>query len=193
MSTKIYLVRHAESKYIPNDNNHSRPLTLKGKEDAKTLIEFFREFSIDKVYSSPYIRALHTVEGIAKDKSLNIELMNEFRERTVGNDYLDNEKFVEFAKSQWSDFDYYLDGGESLNMVQKRGIKGLKKVIKNNKNKNIIIGTHGTWLAVILNYFDDKYNYEFWKTLKMPDVFLLNFKEEELKEIKHFKIIWQGQ
>src|SRR5690554_4913325 len=109
VSTKIYLVRHAESKYIPNDDNYSRPLTSKGEKDAETLIGFFKEININKVYSSPYIRSVHTVRGIAKEKSLDIELMNEFRERTVSNNYLNDKEFIEFVKTQWSDFDYYLN------------------------------------------------------------------------------------
>lgn len=188
MSTNIYLVRHAESKYIPNDDDYNRPLSSKGKKDAKRLVKFFSDFNITKVISSPYLRAVHTVEVIAKDKDLEIELINDFRERTVANYYLNDEEFTKFVKLQWKDFDYYLDGGESLREVQDRGVNGLKEVVQQYNNENIIIGTHGTWLAVILNYFHEKYNYEFWMSLKMPDIFLLNYQNKKLKHIKHLEV-----
>ncbi len=48
----------------------------------------------------------------------------------------------------------------------------------------MLIISAGTWLAVILNYFDEKYNLECWKTLKMPDAFLLKFTDGDLKYIE---------
>ncbi len=188
METNIYFVRHTESRYTPDDDNYSRPLSLKGKEDAEKLIHYFRDIKISKVLSSPYHRAVHTVEGISRDKNLEIELIDDFRERTVADHYLDDDEFSKLVKDQWDDFDHSLEGGESFNQVQERGIKALKDVIKQDVGEDIIIGTHGTWLAVIINYFDDKYDLDFWKTLKMPDVFLLNFNDGKLKNIKHLKV-----
>lgn len=96
---------------------------------------------------------------------------------------------MEFVEKQWNDINYSLSGGESFNQVQERGIRALQEVIQQYAGENILIGTHGTWLAVILNYFDDRYDLEFWKTLKMPDVFLLNFSDGELQEIERLENI----
>ncbi len=184
METNIYFVRHAESNFTPDDDNASRPLSAKGKEDAEKLIQYFNGINITKVLSSPYHRAVHTVEGIAEDKGLDIERIDDFRERTVADHYLDDEEFMNFVESQWDDFDYFLEGGESFNQVQERGIKALEEVIQQYAGENMIIGTHGTWLAVILNYYDEKYDLELWKTLKMPDAFLLKFIDGDLKNIE---------
>lgn len=184
METKIYFVRHAESDFTPDDDNYTRPLTAKGKEDAERLIHYFSDIDITKVLSSPYHRAVNTVEGIAKDKGLEIELIDDLRERTVADRYLDDEEFMNFVENQWNDFNYSMQGGESFNQVQKRGIKALEEVIKQYAGENMIIGTHGTWLAMILNYFDERYNLEFWKTIKLPDAFLLKFVDGELKNIE---------
>jgi len=184
METRIYFVRHAESNFTPDDDNYSRPLSAKGKEDAEKLIQYFSDINITKVLSSPYHRAVNTVQGIAEDKGLDTELIDNFRERTVADRYLDDEEFINFVKSQWNDFDYSLEGGESFNQVQERGIMTLEEVIQQYAGENMIIGTHGTWLAVILNYYDKKYDLEFWKTLKMPDAFLLKFTDGDLKYIE---------
>ena len=168
---------------VPNDDNYSRPLSAKGKEDAEKLIKYFSDINITKVLCIPYQRAVHTVEVIAENKGLEIELIDDSRERTVADRYLDDEEFIDFVESQWNNFDYSLKGGESFNQVQERGIKALEEVIQQYAGENIIIGTHGTWLAVILNYFDDNYDLESWKTLKMPDAFLLKFTNGDLKYI----------
>ncbi|PRX17819.1 2,3-bisphosphoglycerate-dependent phosphoglycerate mutase [Orenia metallireducens] len=187
MTTKIYLVRHAQSKYVPHDDDFHRPLSKKGKEDVEKITKYFKKVNINRVLSSPYTRAVHTIEGVANTKGLDIELIDDFRERKVSNKYLDDKEFSKFVKHQWEDFNYFLEGGESLKEVQERGIKALKTVVEENEGKSIIIGTHGTWLGLILNYFDKKYDYEFWKSIKMPDMFLLSFEEENIKSIKQIK------
>jgi 2,3-bisphosphoglycerate-dependent phosphoglycerate mutase len=71
-----------------------------------------------------------------------------------------------------------------LKQVQSRSIKTLKDILEEHKNPNIVIGTHGTLLGVTLNYFNQKYDYQFWKTIEMPDIFLLIFNNKELEFIK---------
>lgn len=177
--TNIYLVRHAQVDYIPDE--YSRPLSEKGHMDALKLTEMFQSYEISRVISSPYIRAINTVEGIAKDGGISIEIIDDFRERKVCNGHI--EDFNSFTKQQWDDFDFNLEGGESLSEVQARGIKELNNVIERYNGENIVIGTHGTILAAILNYYNKEYNYDFWKSMKMPDVFRITFEDMRIKSI----------
>lgn len=180
----LYFIRHAETIYSPEDEDFNRPLSEKGKADAKRLINKFENIEIEKIYSSPYFRALNTVKGIAKNKELDIEILDNLRERKVADNYIDD--FQAFSSFQWEDFNYSLPGGESLKEVQKRGIKALNRIIDNHQDEeiNIIAGGHGTWLGVILNYFDKKYDYDYWKELKMPDIFLFQCKNNDVKSIQ---------
>jgi len=182
--TNIYLVRHGEVDYIPDD--FMRPLSEKGIIDTEKVTKAFRDINVDIVLSSPYIRAIDTVEGIAMDKGVGIELIDNFRERKV--DDTPVEDFSGFTKLQWENFDYALENGESLKEVQRRGIDALSKVINKYKNKNVVIGTHGTILCTILNYYDKNHDYNFWKSIKMPDVFKLSFEDNDLKEIAKIDI-----
>jgi 2,3-bisphosphoglycerate-dependent phosphoglycerate mutase len=61
MITNIYFVRHADSSYTPEELN--RPLSEKGIKDAKKVTELLSHENITKVISSPYKRAIQTVEG----------------------------------------------------------------------------------------------------------------------------------
>lgn len=181
MQTHIYLIRHAEINYTPDD--YSRPLSEKGKADAAILAERFTDFHVSKVISSPYLRAVDTVKGIAEKKGFAIEIMEDFRERKVADCFLTNEEFHKFAENQWNDFNYRLDGGESLNQTQERGIAAIHTLLDKYSGEDIVVGTHGTILGVILHYYDKKYDYQYWKTLKMPDVFKLAFNGKKLQEI----------
>ncbi|MFO7814329.1 MAG: histidine phosphatase family protein [Halanaerobiales bacterium] len=140
----LYFIRHAETIYRPEDGDFNRPLSEKGVTDARRLIDEFAKVKVEKIYSSPYLRALNTIKGIAEKKELDIEIIDDLRERKAADNYIDD--FQIFSTSQWEDFNYSLPGGESLKEVQKRGIKALNKIIENHHGKetNVIAGGHGT-------------------------------------------------
>ncbi|KYC89889.1 hypothetical protein B4102_3896 [Heyndrickxia sporothermodurans] len=52
------------------------------------------------------------------------------------------------------------------------------------KGKNVVIGTHGNLMVLILHYFDTSYRFNFWKKLSMPDIYRLSFFEKKLKDVK---------
>lgn len=58
--TNIYFVRHANSSYSTDELN--RPLSEKGINDAKKVTELLSHENISKVISSPYKRAIQSIE-----------------------------------------------------------------------------------------------------------------------------------
>ncbi|MFT5875999.1 MAG: 2,3-bisphosphoglycerate-dependent phosphoglycerate mutase, partial [Clostridium sp.] len=150
--TTIYFVRHAQPEHTW-DEDRTRPLSVAGLEDIKKVTEIFKNFKIDYYLSSPYKRSFDTIKESAEALSMDILTDERFREREKG---LKGNDFGMFQK-RWNDFDFHEEGGESLNMVQKRNIEALLEVLNNYRDKNIIIGTHGTALSTILNYFEPSY------------------------------------
>ncbi len=180
--TKLLFIRHAESDSSIKDA-FSRPLTSDGVEKAKNLVTLLKEKEIDAFYSSPYIRSVHTIQYLADSKDLKIEKDENLRERNVGTWV---EEFWPYAEKQWTDFDYKEKGGESLNEVQERNIKAVNNILKNHHNQTVVIGTHGTALCTILNYYDKKIDFEFFKSMahKMPFLVELTFDNEEYKNME---------
>lgn len=62
----IYLVRHAHSPYTPDE--WGRPLSENGFEDAKRVADFLDTVYVDRFISSPYKRAIQTIEEAARRK-----------------------------------------------------------------------------------------------------------------------------
>lgn len=175
MNTNVYLVRHAHSIYTPDEFN--RPLSEKGYTDSEGARSILLTESIDVVLASPYKRAIQTVEGVAKDINLEVLTEDGFKERKVAEDSVDN--FDSAMTKLWTNFEFAFQHGESNLEGQKRGINALNKVLDKYNGKNIVIGTHGNIMVLIMNYFDNKYNFDFWKNLSMPDIYKLSFKEKE--------------
>ncbi|WP_338559273.1 histidine phosphatase family protein [Paraclostridium sordellii] len=181
---KIYFVRHAKPDFSVHDDL-TRPLTDKGIIDSKNLCEFLKEKSINKIYSSPYKRAIDTIKELAQNLSIKIEVVDDFRERKISNIWI--EDFNKFSKSQWENFEYKLNDGESLNEVQSRNIKALHKILNENSNQNIVIGTHGTALSTIINYYDKTFDYLSFTKIKdvMPFIVCMEFEKTNILNIDY--------
>lgn len=184
MKTYIYLIRHAHSIYTPDEEG--RPISNQGIDDVEIVTEIMKKENIDIVISSPYLRAIQTVEGIAKYNNFSVELWDDFKERTKSDKPLND--FNKAMEILWSDYDFSFENGESNNTAQKRGMNALHSVLERYRGKRIAIGTHGNIMVLIMNYFNDKYNYSFWKQLDMPDIYRLQFDDNELFDVKR---IWK--
>lgn len=176
--TNIYFVRHAE----PNFSNHddrSRELTEKGMLDRIAVTEYLKDKEIHAVLSSPYRRAVDTVKHFADAQGMEIELIEDFRERRVDSVWIDD--FNAFAQKQWADFEYKLTDGECLREVQARNIEALKDVLRRYQGRNVAVGSHGTAIATILQYFDDTFGYEDFRRIQkiMPMIVRFAFDGEK--------------
>ena len=148
--TTVYFIRHAEPNY-ENHDDLSRELSPKGLQSSKELVNSFAGIQIDAFYSSPYLRAVDTIKRLADSRGRSIHLIPDFRERKITDHWI--EDFTGFTEKQWADFHYHLPGGESLFMVQERNIRALEDLLQAHPDQTILIGTHGTALSTIINYY----------------------------------------
>ncbi|MDH5162437.1 histidine phosphatase family protein [Heyndrickxia oleronia] len=180
METNLYFVRHAHSTYSPDEYN--RPLSARGFTDVKQITHLLKEENIDLIISSPYLRAKQTVEGIAKLLDKEILIMDDFKERILSNKKL--EEFQVAISRVWENPTYSWEGGESNLSAQKRGVKVTLEVVERFKGKNIVIGTHGNIMVLIMNHFNNKFDFPFWQQLDMPDIYKLTFNYTKLIDVK---------
>ena len=187
MRTIVYFVRHAE----PNFNNHddmSRELSEKGLKDRSLVTEFLKDMQIDAVLSSPFKRAVDTVQEFTEKQGMAIEVIEDFRERRIDSGWI--EDFKGFCKKQWEDFDYKLSDGENLGEVQQRNVTALEDVLKRYAGKNIVVGSHGTALSTIINYYDKSFGYAQFEEIRtlMPWVVKFCFEGSECVEIQKYNL-----
>lgn len=185
--TMVYFVRHAEPNY-ENHDDLTRELSPKGLEDRKLVTRFLNTKEIDVVLSSPFRRAVDTVKDFADTSGLEIRIIGDLRERCVGNEWIDN--FNEFCRKQWEDFGYKLPDGENLREVQDRNIAVLRQILTEYRDKNIVVGSHGTALSTVINFFDPSFGYRDFEKIKilMPWIVKFSFEGAECVEIEKFNL-----
>ena len=177
--TTVYFVRHAQADNSIRDGR-IRPLTEKGMKDRTLITEFLQDKSIDAVLSSPFKRAVDTIADFAEKNGFEIRTIEAFRERKSDSDWIQDTDFFPFVEKQWSDFSYSLSDGECLAEVQNRNIAALNDVLIEHNGKNIVIGTHGTALSTIINYYDQEYGFtDFMEMVNiLPWVVRMNFNDD---------------
>ena len=156
--TTVYFIRHAQADPSVRDGR-IRPLTEKGLAGRRLVTEFLQNKRVDAVLSSPFKRAVDTIADFAKKNGHEIELVEDFRERTSDSDWDRAADFFPLIERQWADFSYTLSDGESLGEVQARNISALNEALIRYQDQTIVIGTHATALSVIINHYDDTYGF----------------------------------
>jgi 2,3-bisphosphoglycerate-dependent phosphoglycerate mutase len=68
---------------------------------------------------------------------------------------------------------FRLSGGETHRQAQARAIEWMQEMTHRETEGQILVGTHGNLLALMLGYFDPSVDYEFWQRLSMPDIYKL--------------------
>ena len=177
-TTKIIFVRHAQARY--GEDDRIRQLTEFGLKSREVVVETLKDIQIDAFYSSPYRRSMDTIQTSADCFGLSIITDERFCERKVGT-WEDG-----WLEKRWSDFSCAEEGGECLASVQSRNVEALKGVLRDNVGKTVVIGTHGTALSTILNYYDNSFGLEdFLRIVNwMPYIVELTFDGEDLIEKK---------
>lgn len=72
----ILLLRHAAAgnRTTWEGSDSDRPLTKKGVQQAKGLVETYRPYRIARIVSSPYLRCIQTVDPLSQAIGLEIEV-----------------------------------------------------------------------------------------------------------------------
>jgi len=180
--TNLYFIRHAESRYDADDR--TRGLSDKGLHDRTLATEFLADKCIDAVLSSPYRRAVETVQEFADAHGLSVIPVEDFRERCIADVWV--EDFREYTRRQWENHDFKLEAGESLREVQTRNISALSDVLQQYNGKTIAVGTHGTALSTILHHFVPTFGWAEFDRIrgKMPWAVHFTFDGEQCLRIE---------
>ncbi|MEH2085874.1 MAG: histidine phosphatase family protein [Nostoc sp.] len=164
----LHIVRHCQA--VGQEPN--APLTSEGDLQAIALTDLLFGFGIERVISSPFMRAYQSIAPLAERLSLSIDIDNRLSERVLCATPLAD--WRERLAESFTNLDLYLDGGESSRGAMARGIAVIDEVLQ-QETSTIAIVTHGNLMALILKHFDDRIGYAEWEKLSNPDVYRIQF------------------
>lgn len=159
----LYLIRHAQSEANRQRIMASRlpfPLTVEGRADADLIARELAELvSLDRIISSPLIRAVQTAEAFAGRFGLELELDERVSEQELGRysgmtyDQVKEERQYETETSKRWDW-VPAEGGESYRMIAER-VKSFFSDLDPDSDERILIVTHAVTFRLIRAVLED--------------------------------------
>ncbi|QUW23588.1 histidine phosphatase family protein [Sporosarcina sp. Marseille-Q4063] len=180
METSIYLIRHCESEGQSSDS----PLTERGLIQASELSDFLSDIKVDRVISSPFLRAIQTIKPFAENKKIEIETDNRLTERELSSIFFTD--WMEKLEATFIDMDIKYEDGESSNEAMNRIVEVVNDIVE-SYSENTIIVAHGGIISLLLNHYDKNFAFEQWKSLSNPDVYLLKISRNNVQ----YKRLWK--
>lgn len=166
MDKTIYLIRHCQATGQEPDAE----LTLTGHKQAQELAEFLQGQQVIHFISSPFTRAIQSIEPAADQLDLPIEIDDRLAERVLSSEDLPD--WMEKLEESFGDADLKLAGGESGKEATARALEVLNEM----KDRTAAV-THGNLLGLLLKHMDSSYGFSEWRKLTNPDVYEVTIKQ----------------
>ncbi|UFU01232.1 histidine phosphatase family protein [Radiobacillus kanasensis] len=164
---RLILIRHCNAEGQHKDS----PLTYDGIHQARHLATFLQEagFSIDRILSSPYLRAIESIKPYAEQQMTSIEIDDRLKERILSEEPIDD--WLDVLEQSFDNQDFRLPGGESSNDARERVRQLLDELQQDEEHSDIAVVTHGNLLAILLSEFQVDIGFNHWKGFTNPDIF----------------------
>jgi 2,3-bisphosphoglycerate-dependent phosphoglycerate mutase len=161
---QLLFVRHGESEANIlreiSTRGWKHPLTPLGREQADRLVTTLAGYPIDRIYSSPVMRALQTAGILAEARGLTFEITEALREYDLGvlegRSDVDAWNQYKMELQEWIEkghLDFRMEGGESFEDIRQRFEPFVKGIIKENQtdqNSTPVLVSHGGLFRLML-------------------------------------------
>ncbi|SFF77606.1 2,3-bisphosphoglycerate-dependent phosphoglycerate mutase [Halopelagius inordinatus] len=176
--TRITFVCRAASSGTPGPTR-TPGLSRRGRRDAARLTAHLLELEpVDVVVASPRPSARQTVAGVADGADVPLLTDERFRKRRLSGTAVADR--AEARDRLWADPTASNPGGESHREAQKRAVAALERILDAYPGRHVVVGTHATTLALVLNAFDPRYGRAFRDGVAEPDAYQATFVEGDL-------------
>ncbi|MBQ6006165.1 MAG: histidine phosphatase family protein [Selenomonadaceae bacterium] len=168
---RIFLIRHGETEWNKQNRlqgNSDIHLSPEGFHQAMILAEHAPLQNADAIYSSDLARAVSTANILAERLNLTVNTMPLLRETNFGDwegrfiSELMEESPKAFGKFFTAPERCHPPNGETFLECQARVMIGIREIIANHENQNVIVVCHGAANRLILGAALDMPIHKMW-------------------------------
>ncbi len=171
---RLYLVRHGESSGNKENRFRGRtdfPLTDNGRKQAEEVANYLlsKDVKIEKIFSSPLVRALETAQIIGKTLKVNVEIDESFNNIKLGP--WEGKKKDYIKENYPKEWDIWvnnpellkLEGMETIDDIRKRTVERVSELIDLYEDKDICVVTHRAVIKPLIAGLIDIKSPYFWR------------------------------
>jgi 2,3-bisphosphoglycerate-dependent phosphoglycerate mutase len=162
----IYVIRHCQA----TGQEPQAVLTTAGRIQAQVLAKFLLDRKIERIVSSPFLRAIQSLELLACLLGLEIETDERLVERVLSNTPLPD--WLACLRDTFTNSDLSFPGGESSRIATQRAVSALQDILDHEQQITALV-SHGNLCTLLLGYFDKTIGFSTWEHMTNPDVFRL--------------------
>lgn len=184
--TIVYLVRHAESAPNARVPESDWPLSETGEQQAQALVPQLARLNIDHIITSPYRRAMATIEPFARIAKLPIATEFDLRERKLTEATHDD--WLALLKRVWDNPTHAEPNSESNVDCQTRVLACLTRLARTHSGRTIVAASHGNAISLMLNTVDPTFGFNDWRAMRNPDCFALRYSQSRWHWLREFRL-----
>ncbi len=160
----LYLVRHCQA----SGQEPEAPLTQEGIIQANLLADFFSRVHVERIVSSPFVRAYQSITPLADRLGITIELDDRLTERVLSTAVLPD--WRDHLLKTFDDLDLCLVGGESSRAAMQRAVAVVNEILLHDTKTTFFV-THGNLMTLLLKHFHQQIGFAEWQCLTNPDIY----------------------
>jgi 2,3-bisphosphoglycerate-dependent phosphoglycerate mutase len=167
----LVVVRHAEAETrVPGGPAEVvRPLTARGRDQARSLVDRLVATGATSIVSSPYRRAHDTVAPAAMALGLAVTTRADVREWDDGFETADD--WRRRYEACWMDPDLRYGDGESHRDLMTRAGACLRELLDRAGDETVVVASHGTWISRGFQALGAPVTRAFWESMPLPAVY----------------------
>ncbi len=158
----LHLFRHGETNFNAEgrvQGQFDSVLTENGIAQAEAARPIVDAVQPKAAYTSSNVRARHTAEILTHNLSLDLNLREDLKEIAMGE--MEQLLYADLALSHAEHVaafrerpaDYNLEGAETFQQVQDRGVSAIEDIIAAEQNGSVLIVAHGAILKTIFAHY----------------------------------------
>ncbi|TZE80810.1 histidine phosphatase family protein [Calorimonas adulescens] len=156
---KLLIVRHGATEWNKNSRIQGCldiPLSKEGIVQAQLTANRLINFTVNYIFASDLMRARSTAKIISDTLKIPFVTDKRLREMHFGEwqglslEQIDNLYHEKLLLWQDKPAEVSFNGGENLYDVKRRALEFIQEIYLKNKDDNIIIVTHGTFIKVLI-------------------------------------------
>ncbi len=162
MTTRLFLVRHAETTLSADDRfagSIEAPLSDHGRQQVRQLAHRLKEFPPAAIYASPMGRTVETAQILSEPHGLSIQTDPRLREidhgRWEGLTRAEVQARYPMEAGMWlaDPYNFAPVGGEPGRSVEARAVPAVKEIVAAHPGDLVFVVSHKATLRLIIGHY----------------------------------------
>jgi len=179
----LILVKHSLPQIVERIPAREWNLSQEGRSRAQTLAGLLSTYQPEVVISSSEPKATQTAEVISEQLRVPCQVFENLHEHDRwGSPYLGKVEFEQLVHEFFAKPEKLVFGNETARQVVDRFRKAIENAVAQFEHRTIVIVTHGTALALFVEWLTGVNGYELWHKLGLPSFVVLELQSKKIIE-----------